>query len=240
MRCSIVCIVASALLAGGCDPLPTTETATSDPTTQSGDENSEALTSNDPSNGDSSNGDSSNGDSSNDDSYNSDSYNSDSYNSDSYNGDDSSYERTDRDAGAVSDSSNSGANEYPDPVVRPPSGRSDTRATAVQREVKLTTCVALPQSLPTGTCMLFSVEYHFIGAGPDPRAIYYWVIEPNLGAPVAQKCDMRAQGGSLNAVAQSITPGHGPFKCHIVEETKTGGRRRISRSYPLSRLGQGL
>lgn len=220
MRCSIVCIVASALLAGGCDPLPTTETATSDPTTQSGDENSEALTSNDPSNGDSSNDDS--------------------YNSDSYNGDDSSYERADRDAGAVSDPASRGANEYPDPVVRPPSGRSDTRATAVQREVKLTTCVALPQSLPTGTCMLFSVEYHFIGAGPDPRAIYYWVIEPNLGDPVAQKCDMRAQGGSLNAVAQSITPGHGPFKCHIVEETKTGGRRRISRSYPLSRLGQGL
>ena len=220
MRWSIVCIVASALLAGGCDPLPTTETATSDPTTQSGDENSEALTSNDPSNGDSSNGDSSN--------------------SDSYNSDDSSYERTDRDAGAVSDPSSSGANEYPDPVVRPPSGRSDTRATAVQREVKLTTCVALPQSLPTGTCMLFSVEYHFIGAGPDPRAIYYWVIEPNLGAPVAQECVMRAQGGSLKAVAQSITPGHGPFKCHIVEETKTGGRRRISRSYPLPRLGQGL
>ncbi|MEO1971124.1 MAG: hypothetical protein ABGX07_06190 [Pirellulaceae bacterium] len=210
MRCSIVCIVASALLAGGCDPLPTTETATSDPTTQSGDENSDALTSND------------------------------SYNGDSYNGDDSSYERTDRDAGAVSDSSNSGANEYPDPVVRPSSGRSDTRATAVQREVKLTTCVALPQSLPTGTCMLFSVEYHFIGAGPDPRAIYYWVIEPNLGAPVAQKCDMRAQGGSLKAVAQSITPGQGPFNCHIVEETKTSGRRRISRSYSLPRLGQGL
>ncbi len=220
MRCSIVCIVASALLAGGCDPLPTTETATSDPTTQSGDENSDALTSND--------------------SYNGDSYNGDSYNGDSYNGDDSSYERTDRDAGTVSDSSNSGANEYPDPVVRPSSGRSDTRATAVQREVKLTTCVALPQSLPTGTCMLFSVEYHFIGAGPDPRAIYYWVIEPNLGAPVAQKCDMRAQGGSLKAVAQSITPGQGPFNCHIVEETKTSGRRRISRSYSLPRLGQSL
>lgn len=49
-------------------------------------------------------------------------------------------------------------------------------ATSAQT-VKLSAGVALPQSLPDGTVMTFSVDYRFRAEAPDAAAQYVWIIQ---------------------------------------------------------------
>lgn len=136
------------------------------------------------------------------------------------------------DAGALGGESPYGT---PDGSYRP--GPPATNDSNQRTEVKLSTCVALGQTLPTGTCMSFSVEYRVIGP-PNPDARYYWVIEPKRGEPLAQPCQLQARG-TLQGIAQELRPEHGPFYCHIVEEYG-GQRRKVSKSYPMPAIGRGL
>lgn len=110
------------------------------------------------------------------------------------------------------------------------SGLSNSAPTT---QVRLSTCVALGQTLPNGTCMTFSAEYRFTGSGPRPDATYFWVIKPSRGADaVAQRVDMGNRQGTLQGVAESLRPDNGPFECHIVEEVD-GTRTKVSRDFPL-------
>jgi hypothetical protein len=104
-------------------------------------------------------------------------------------------------------------------------------------EVNLSTVIALAQTLVTGTCMTFSAEYRVIGL-PNPNARYLWVIEPSKGGQaVAYEVDMRNRKGPLQGVAQSLRPENGPYNCHIIEETASGERKKVSRSYQMPGLG---
>ncbi len=98
--------------------------------------------------------------------------------------------------------------------------------------VKLHRGVALAQTLPSGTCMTFSVEYEFLGAGPAASSKYYWVIKPVNGAPVRQAAQLTVEG-TLQSIAPSLRTENGPFSCHIVEVSSEGTERNISGEHSL-------
>ncbi|MDP6446200.1 MAG: hypothetical protein QGG36_30985 [Pirellulaceae bacterium] len=119
-----------------------------------------------------------------------------------------------------------------------PAGATPSNGQTGDREIWMSSCVGLPQTLPTGTCMTFSVEYRFTTTAPKRNAIYYWVIQPSKGGKqVVQKVSLK-QRGKLQGVTPSLRVEHGPFYCHIVEEAQRGQRKRISKSYQLPTIGQ--
>jgi hypothetical protein len=99
--------------------------------------------------------------------------------------------------------------------------------------VRLTAGVALPQSLPTGTAIGFSVDYEFAADGPQPSYRYLWVIRA-AQAELAWETPVRLNAqGTLQAFVQQWRPEQGPFEASLVEVRPDGARRRISAPVPL-------
>ena len=113
---------------------------------------------------------------------------------------------------------------------QPASGQATPSQSAAPRSafVKLSAGVALPQSLPMGTVMAFSVDYRFAGGGQS-GASYFWVIVPDKGQPVRQPIQLQAHG-TLQGFCQQLRPENGPFKSHIEDAQGT----RISSSVPMA------
>jgi hypothetical protein len=85
--------------------------------------------------------------------------------------------------------------------------------------IKLSAATALPQSLPTGTAMGFSVDYEFVRGQPDPAAEYVWIVESAQGQAV--KLGVRLEPrGTLQQFILEFKPGQGPFRTGI--ETTAG------------------
>jgi hypothetical protein len=95
--------------------------------------------------------------------------------------------------------------------------------------VKLAAGVALPQSLPQGTVMSFSVDYRFTDGAPHPGASYRWLIAPSQGEPVEVPVELASEG-TLHTFAEGLRPEQGPFQSHLAEVTEGGGRQAISAS----------
>ena len=97
-----------------------------------------------------------------------------------------------------------------------------------QPSIDLSAGVALPQSLPVGTVMSFSVDYEFTRGQPNPSSPYAWVIIPAKGRPVRQPVPLKPRG-TLQGFVQGLRPEHGPFQTHI--EDVSGNR--LSQTVPL-------
>ncbi|MBT4866448.1 MAG: hypothetical protein HON53_15195 [Planctomycetaceae bacterium] len=95
--------------------------------------------------------------------------------------------------------------------------------------VHLSAGAALPQSLPNGTAMSFSVDYQFRDGSPNQSNKYFWVIEGNGGKSWPFAIQL-ANRGTLPLIAPSLRPEAGPFSSHILEITPDGSQRRISKS----------
>lgn len=89
--------------------------------------------------------------------------------------------------------------------------------------VQLRTGVALAQTLPTGTGMLFSVSYEFVSAAPDSTRKYYLVIRGKDGT-MRQEVQVQ-QSGTLQSVALGVRPENGPFSCFLLEVSRYGERQ---------------
>ena len=116
----------------------------------------------------------------------------------------------------------------PEPVAvepRPPT--TPPPAAYAQPSIQLSAGVALPQSLPTGTTMGFSVDYQFT-AGEPGSSPYVWVIKPSKGQTIKQPVQLRARG-TLQGFCPPLRPENGPFSTHI--ENAQGNR--LSKSLPL-------
>ena len=98
-----------------------------------------------------------------------------------------------------------------------------------QPSIRLSTGVALPQSLPTGTAMGFSADYQFVQGEPSPSSPYFWVIRPSKGQPVKLEVRLKRKGTLPPTFVQQFRPEHGPFQGHI--EDAEGNR--LSPSIPL-------
>ncbi|MHB8898732.1 MAG: hypothetical protein ACYC6Y_08300 [Thermoguttaceae bacterium] len=107
----------------------------------------------------------------------------------------------------------------------PPAGSSDRPA---EETIRLSAGTALPQSLPTGTAMGFSVDYQFQASPPSGAVNLAWVIEGGKGQVLKQPVQMATQG-TLQGFVPELRPEDGPFSTHI--EDPSG--RRLSRSVSL-------
>jgi len=94
--------------------------------------------------------------------------------------------------------------------------------------IQLSAGTALPQTLPDGTAMGFSVDYQFTEGRPDPSARYFWVIERTQGSPARQPVRLEARG-TLQGFVNDFRPEHGPFQAHL--EDARGNR--LSPTVPL-------
>lgn len=104
----------------------------------------------------------------------------------------------------------SGAGESSAPARTPaPPGRPTPQPGAIQ--IKLSAGTALPQSLPTGTAMGFSVDYEFVSGRPDASAEYFWVIKSAQGRTVKQSVHLGPRG-TLQGFVLEFQPEHGPFQ----------------------------
>jgi hypothetical protein len=96
--------------------------------------------------------------------------------------------------------------------------------------IRLSTGVALAQTGPNGTMMLFSVDYEYLQGEPTPNRDVL-VIERAHGGPhrvlVAQS--KQQDGRSLATYREDWRPGDGPFHAHV-EDAKGN---RISESIEL-------
>ncbi|MEN6452069.1 MAG: hypothetical protein ABFC96_16385 [Thermoguttaceae bacterium] len=112
------------------------------------------------------------------------------------------------------------------PAVAPPQPASTAASS-----VALSTAVALPQTGPDGTMMMFSVDYEVSG---QPAAEgYVWVIERAHGEAAKVRVALKNKG---NLVAPPMTKGwrpeDAPFHCHL--EDLRGNRVSESIEMPVT------
>jgi len=99
------------------------------------------------------------------------------------------------------------------PKPRPAPSTPSRPAPSQRPAIKLSAGVAVPQSLPTGTAMGFSVDYQFI-AGRPASSPYAWVIQPGKGQVAKQPVQLQPQG-NLRMFIPQFRPENGPFRTHI-------------------------
>lgn len=109
---------------------------------------------------------------------------------------------------------------------------ADTSRVAEAARVRLSAGVALPQTLPTGTAMGFSVDYEFETGGPQPSYTYLWVIRAAHADDVWQSEIPLEARGTLRTFVLQWRPEQGPFEAVLVE-VNPSGRRPISAPIPL-------
>ncbi len=108
---------------------------------------------------------------------------------------------------------------------KPAPSESTQPAPAAGKSIELSTGVALPQTGPEGTMMMFSVDYEVVAGEPNAKAGYVWVIERAKGAP-AKRAEQLKKKGTLEAAVFHWRPEDGPFRSHI--EDRKG--KRLSES----------
>jgi hypothetical protein len=126
------------------------------------------------------------------------------------------------------------AKAYPPP---PAASQETITAPASQLAARLSAGVALAQSLPTGSAMLFSVDYQITAGRLEPSAEYFWIIERTSGAP--QSIAVRLSNeGTLQAVSPDWPPGEGPYHSYLMEIPPGGERRQISNRHTMQTTGE--
>jgi hypothetical protein len=90
-----------------------------------------------------------------------------------------------------------------------------------QLSIRLSTGVALAQTGPDGTMMLFSVDYEVTQGGPNASG-YLWVIERAHGASAKLDVKLTAKGTLETAMTEKWRPEDGPFHSHL--EDRKGNR----------------
>jgi len=105
-----------------------------------------------------------------------------------------------------------------------------------QPSIRLSTGVALAQTLPTGSAMGFSVEYQFVQGVPNRSARYVWVIKSPHGN-LAELPMPIANQGTLQTFVTHWRPNPGTYETYI-DECHGSARRTVSKklsmvySYP--------
>jgi hypothetical protein len=103
--------------------------------------------------------------------------------------------------------------QAPPTSVAAPSGPTVKAAPAPGFPVRLSAGVALPQTLPEGTMMGFSVDYRFVQGQPLSSTPYYWVILRAQGTPARIPVRLNAQGNLAKFL--SWRPEEGPFQARF-------------------------
>ncbi len=101
------------------------------------------------------------------------------------------------------------------------------KATSGTNLIRLSAGTALPQSLPTGTTMHFSVDYRVRGKPADSAAQFFWVIQRAMGPEASIPVQLKAKG-TLTQLNPGWRTEQGPFRCHISIRSSSGQMTRVS------------
>lgn len=125
----------------------------------------------------------------------------------------------------------------PPDTEQPAKNVPDAAATAqaAERPVRLSAGVALPQSVPSGTAIGFSVDYTFTSGGPQSALRYVWVIRAAAADQTWEQAVQLKQQGQLQTFVTKWRPEQGPFETFIAEVGPDDDRRPISSVEPLKR-----
>ena len=109
----------------------------------------------------------------------------------------------------------------------PAVGGTSRSGPRTQFYARLSAGVALPQSLPNGTTMGFSVDYVLSRNLPGSGNRSIWVIQSAKGGSVAIPVQLKAKG-NLSAFAPGLRPEHGPFQSYLAIQMPDGRQQVIA------------
>ena len=104
------------------------------------------------------------------------------------------------------------------PAVAPPSA-----PTASSPRIRLSTAVALAQTLPDGTSVLCSIDYQWVSGGAQQGVQYVWVIELGNGQRMTGPANVSKQRGTIQAILRGVKPDQGPFKGAVFVKSSSPG-----------------
>ncbi len=93
--------------------------------------------------------------------------------------------------------------------------------------VHLSAGVGLPQTLPNGTAVGFSVDYQFRSGGLQAEAKYVWVIQRKEGDADVAVVQLSGKGTLQKFLPWR--PEQGPFESYVAEVAEDGSQRAISK-----------
>jgi hypothetical protein len=94
-------------------------------------------------------------------------------------------------------------------------------AVVQQKSIQLTAGVALAQTGPEGTLMMFSVDYEVVQGDPNAMG-YVWVIERARGNSAKVDVKLKPNATLTTAIGGGWRSEDGPFHCHL--EDRMGNR----------------
>lgn len=132
-------------------------------------------------------------------------------------------------------------NSTPDPAVvkaTPPADSPETvqapaGASQAANQVHLSAGTSLPQSLPTGTAMHFSVDYRLRGKPASPPSGHFWVIQRAMGPDLVIPVQLKDRG-TLTKLTTDWRPEQAPFRCFIAIRDSGGRLIHVASTIPLT------
>jgi hypothetical protein len=141
--------------------------------------------------------------------------------------------------GAIEDTWNPPQEVTLAPATTEPSATAPASAPAPARPprttnlVRLSAGTSLPQSLPTGTTMHFSVDYSLRQQPTQSSAQFFWIIERTIGPPITIPVTLKTKGTLIKLTA-GWRPEHAPFRCYIAIRNSSGKMTPVSTTVPLT------
>ncbi len=96
-------------------------------------------------------------------------------------------------------------------------------ASASVPQIRLSTGVALAQTLPDGTGMLCSMDYQWISGGPQPGVEYDWVVEMGNRERMSGSAKVSKRSGTIEFALPRVRPERGPFTGAVFIKSATPG-----------------
>ena len=112
-----------------------------------------------------------------------------------------------------------------------PQGISSSQSnTQSELNVILKNAVSLPQSLPTGTAMSFSVDYMIRTGDPERSSKFVWILQRTDKQQHAITIPQLQNSDTLQTFVFEWKSREGPFDSYLEEVKANGSRQRISKT----------
>ena len=113
------------------------------------------------------------------------------------------------------------------PPANPPAAQPQVQAPATvppsAPRIRLSTGVALAQTLPDGTSVLCSIDYQWLSGEAQQGVQYVWVIELGNGQRMTGPANVGKRSGTIQAILRGVKPDQGPFKGAVFAKSSSPG-----------------
>ena len=111
------------------------------------------------------------------------------------------------------------ASDNPPREERAPARPDTSSASSSRPKFDLSAGVALPQTLPNGTGMMFSVDYQLIGGQIGTNDQFALVVKPANAQAFMQPQGRLQNSGTIQIIAPGMKPNIGPFEAFIIDRS---------------------